>query len=161
MIKKVFKSSLHLIIICSVFVVSCNKNNSNTDKIDSDINIRMYEELSDNNTDLLFYCYTDQQYACCNFGISHNIKKTSTGFIINFNKINIHDVCLTSPGPATCHINFGEIPNGTYNLEIKVKNKKSSGQLIVTGDYYKIVLNKCKKLRFENKIVERNSKNII
>jgi hypothetical protein len=147
--------TIFLLLLCG-----CKKDAS-VDKIDSDIKIKMWETVDSTKRTLLFYCSTEREYGCSNYGISKTFNKSSDNIDIDFNGILVYDLCLTSIGPATTTIDLGTLSSGTYNLDIKVERKKSEGQLIVTSDYYAITLDKQKKLQIINSPLHRIPTNTI
>jgi hypothetical protein len=64
-------------------------------------------------------------------------------------------------GPATTNIDLGAIPNGTYPVNLTVESNESEGQLIVTTDYYAILLNNPKQLKITNNPLKRIPENTI
>lgn len=131
------------------------------EKVDSDIKIEMWETMDSTKRTLQFNCSTEKAYGCSNYGISKTFSKSSDKIDIDFNGILIYDFCLTALGPATTTIDFGTLPNGTYNLNIKVAKEKSNGQLIVTPDYYEIKLDNQKQLQIINSPLQRVPTNTI
>lgn len=154
---------MRLITFTTVFLLllcGCKKDTL-VDKIDSDIKIKMWETVDSTSRTLQFYCSTEKEYGCSNFGISKTFNKSSHNIDIDFNGILLSDFCLTSIGPATTTIDLGTLSNGIYNLNIKVERKKSEGKLIVTSNYYEITLDKQKQLQIINSPLYRIPTNTI
>lgn len=153
--KRLTHTTILLLLLCG-----CRKDAS-VDKIDSNIKIKMWETVDSTKRTLQFYCSTEKEYGCTNYGIIKTFSKSSDNIDIDFNGILIYDLCLTAIGPATTTIDLGTLSNGTYNLDIKVERKKSCGQLIVTSDYYAITLDKQKQLQIINSPLQRIPANTI
>ncbi len=111
------------ILLLLLLLCSCRKD-APVDQIGSDIKIRMLETVDSTKRKLQFYCSTEKEYSCSNYGISKTFSKSSDNFDIDFNGIIISNVCLTSFGPATTTIDLGTLSNGTYNLDIKCREEK-------------------------------------
>jgi len=150
----------YIIIILVFFIVSCNKDSSN-EKITSDINIEMREKIDSTSRTFQFICKTQEEYPCCNYQIGNSFIKNSDRVEINFDGIIKPEVCLTAIGPATTTLDFGAISNGTYDLEINTEGKKSTGQLIITSDYYKIDLDKERKIQINYSTLQKIPTNTI
>lgn len=129
--------------------------------IDSNINIKMLETVDSTKRTLKLYCSTEKEYNCSNFGIINTINQPSNKIEIDFNGITVPDFCLTSLGPARTTIDIGTLSNGTYDLDIKVENEKSAGQLIVTSEYYKINLDPQKQLQITYPTLNRIPTNTV
>jgi len=153
--RRLTHTTILLLLLCS-----CRKD-APVDQIGSDIKIKMLETVDSTKRTLQFYCSTEKEYSCSNYGISKTFSKSSDNIDIDFNGIIISNLCLTSIGPATTTIDLGTLSNGTYNLDIKVERKKSSGQLIVTSDHYTITLDKQKQLQIINSPLQRIPTNTI
>jgi hypothetical protein len=146
--------------ICIILLFGCDKNPLE-ENINSDIQIVMKEILDSNSRKLQFICSTEDEYPCSNYTINNSIKFSDNEINIQFNEISTPDLCFTSIGPATAMIDMGKLEPGNYDLEIKVKNRRSSGKLVVTSNYYEIQMDKTRKLEIANYTLNRIPDNSI
>lgn len=133
---------------------SVSDNTENT-AIDSRINIKLSEELSQDKRDLYLYCRTERIYGCINYGIDYYVIKAANSIKIKFSSIVISDICLTALGPASCRIKLGELSEGTYNLNLEVNGKTELAILTVTNDSYKITHTPGFDFKFDNAELKR------
>jgi hypothetical protein len=135
----------NLAILLIIIFTGCKKDYT-VEKIDSNIEIKMWETVDSTKRTLQFYCSTERAYNCSNYAISKTLRKFSGNIEIGFKGVIMYDFCSTSFGPATTVVDLGTLPNGTYKLNINVERNKSKGLLTVTPDYYAIELDNPKQL---------------
>jgi hypothetical protein len=135
----------NLAILLIIIFTGCKKDFT-VEKIDSNIEIKMWETLDSTKRKLQFYCSTEKAYECSNYAISKTYRKSPGTIEIGFRGVIKYDLCFTAFGPASTIIDLGTLPNGIYNLNINVEGNKSKGKLTVTQGYYAIELDNPKQL---------------
>lgn len=148
------------ILFLLLIVSACSKIND-IRPINSDIVIEMREILEDGKLSFQFHCNTKEIYSCMNFQIDRKFTKKSYQVSIRFRNVIDPGFCLTALGPATTMINFGNLNEGVYSLDVHVVQSKSSGHLIVTNDQFIIEIDKKNQLEFENTVLNRVPENTI
>ena len=124
-----------IVLMLSLAITGCDKDNETVSNIDSEIVITMKESSS---RTLQLYLSTTKIYPCCNFPIDLSWKKSSNIIDISIKGVIGTDFCLTALGPATATIDLGLLSNGTYLLHFHNGHLKRSGELIVSSNSYKI-----------------------
>ena len=147
-------------LILLLLFYGCEKDH-NIENINSDIIITLWENLENSGRSFELKCETEEEYPCCNYSILNDFSINYKSISINFKKISKPEVCLTAFGPAKAYLNFGYLANDTYDLEIKVINRKSYGKLTVTDNYYSIDLYYQKKIQLTQYTLNRIPQNTI
>jgi hypothetical protein len=153
-------------LICILCIIACSKNKTTTIpgrglKIEDSLKIRMAEEVDSLKRTLKLTCFTKKQFECSNFYITNTIKITGNVISIHFNEIQSPDICLTAIGPASAVLNFENILNGKYVLEIYINNSKIESQLDVSAASYKITAPTQSSVEFINPVLNRVPTNTI
>jgi len=160
------KRFIYTIISLLLLMSSCKKDapieNIDSDiEFDTDIKIKMKETLDSSKRTLQFYCFTEKEYGCANYGIKSTFNYSSNSIEIDFKEVLFSDFCLTAFGPARTTIDLGTISNGIYKLNIKVGKNNSEGQIVVTSNSYSILLTNQSQLQLTNSPLHRIPTNTI
>lgn len=148
------------IFVLILLASGCIKIND-TKPISSDIEIEMREILSDDLRSLEFYCQTTEIYSCMNFPIDRRFSVKAGNISIRFKNVIDPGICATALGPATTTINFGNLKQGVYKLDIDVADSRNSGNLIITADQYILDIANKKQLVLKGPVLNRVPANTI
>ncbi len=150
-IKKRLMKRLALVLFFPfVLLTACEKSDyPSSEWIDSDIIIEMWETLDPDERTFRFKCRTARIYPCYNFGIGRTLQKRPGRITILFQGIIRPGLCLTALGPARTTVELGSLETGTYELDIRVENRQSLGQLLVSDEYYEVNFHNRNQLRFD------------
>jgi hypothetical protein len=100
--------------------------------IDSNIQITPTEFFGEPSPQLGLSCKSEKIYPCINFHIVTEVDFKEDIISVDFIEIPEIDICLTAFGPATTTIDFSDIANGEYELELNNASIRNTGRLIIT-----------------------------
>lgn len=144
-----------VLLACSCIIIS------DTQPINSNIEIEMREILGGDERSLEFDCKTTEIYSCMNFPIDRRYSVKPESISIRFKNVIDPGICATALGPATTTINLGNLLQGAYKLDIQVAGSRNSGNLIVTVDQYIIEIANKKQLVLKGSVLNRVPSNTI
>jgi hypothetical protein len=151
-----------IIIIILIGLVSCGKTPKyDYQVVDSDIVIKMREELGNPNRSFKLNLLTEKGYPCMNYPLITNSDASSNKIIVDILGIYIQDMCLTAFGPATATIPLSNIQNKSYDIEFKIGSNISTGKLICTSDEFKLQMNELLQIKIDDPVLKRIPNNTI
>jgi hypothetical protein len=155
------KKAIFLLIIF-LSSISCEKTpNYEYQLIESDILIRMSEELGNPIRSFKFGLQTDKAYPCINYSLITNSTTTDDKISVEVFGINAPTVCLTAIGPASSAIPVTSIQNKTYDIEFKIGTNISTGKLICTSNEFKLQMNDLLQIKINGPVLKRVPVNTI
>jgi len=142
--------------------ISCEKTTSyEYQLIDSDIVIRMSEELGNPTRSFELGLQTDKAYPCINYSLITNSTSTTDKISIEVLGINAPTICLTAIGPAGSTIPITNVQNKSYDIDFKIGNNISTGKLICTSNEFKLQMNDLLQIKINGPILKRVPVNTI
>ena len=155
------KKAIFLLVIL-LSSISCEKTPKyEYQLIDSDIVIRMSEELGNPTRSFEFGLLTDKAYPCVNYSLITNSKTTTNKISIEVFGINTPSICFTAIGPAGSTIPVMSIQNKTYDIEFKIGTNISTGKLICTSNEFKLQMNDLLQIKINGPVLKRVPVNTI
>jgi len=139
---------------------SCEKDEP-TSNFDENLKIKMVEVVDSTKRTLYFNCFTEKIYGCSNYFIQTSYELTDDKIKIHFIQVVAPTICLTSLGPASTYIQFEGLANKTYEIELNFGATTITGQLIVSGNSFKVILPIQTKVHFVNPDLGRIQNNTI
>ena len=150
------------ILIVLLSSISCEKtSNYESQLVDSDIVIRMREELGNPTRSLEFGLQTEKAYPCINYSLITNSTTTTDKISIEVLGINAPTICLTATGPAGSTIPVSSIQNKSYDIEFKLGTNISTGKLICTSNEFKLQMNDLLQIKIDGPVLKRVPVNTI
>jgi hypothetical protein len=129
--------------------------------VDSDIVVRMYEELGTPNRSFELVLSTDKAYPCVNYSIITNSETIGNKIIIEIIGVHVPDICLTATGPACTAFIVSAIQDKQYDIEFKVGNNISYGRLICTSSEFSLQMNNLVQVKINGPVLKRVPDNLI
>lgn len=129
--------------------------------VDSDIVIKMSEDLGNPTRTFEFGLQTDKAYPCINYSLIINSEETTDKIIIDILGIYTPTICLTAIGPASSTIQIANIQNKSYDIQFKIGSNISTGRLICKSNEFKLQMNDLMQIRINEPVLKRVPINII
>ena len=136
---------LTLVVLAAFSLLSCDEKTPPTsppvqypEQIDSTILITPSESLFTDSRALIWNCRTERMYGCINEIIASFVSRAGSVVRVYFQGIYSDGPCFTAGGPATCHIDLGELPAGHYSVEFVSRTGTTKVDLLVEEDAYVI-----------------------
>ncbi|WP_026904989.1 hypothetical protein [Pedobacter glucosidilyticus] len=141
---------------------SCKKSDTALiSDFNENLKIKMSETVDSTSRTLFLDCFTEKIYGCLNHSIQSTFIQTNDKITINFIRVVIPSVCLTSLGPASTVIKLEGLANKIYEIELNFGVTKILGQLNVSENSYKMILPTQAKVEFVNPNLGRVPNNTI
>lgn len=158
-----YMKTTYFLFIISVLLFSCESEpEEQVNTLGSEIILSLAEYLEPQEKTLSFKFLSEKDFPCINYQISHNMQRTGNTITIELSSIEKADVCLDAIGPATAFVDVSNLPEGDYDLTIKVgKAISNHGTLSVTPQAYKLSIKEPQGLIIENKTLSRVPDNVI
>lgn len=103
--------------------------------VDSTVQVEAIETILGNETQFILSLKTEKEYACLNYSLVTEKEMGDSSFLVRVLGVDPPEGnCVTALGPAAAAINLGELPNGLYELVIKVNSFTNKGTLEITAD---------------------------
>lgn len=153
----------YFLIIASILLFSCeSESEEQINTLGSEISFSLAEYLDPQQKNLTFKFLTEKDFPCINYQISHQVQRVGNIITIELTDVEKADVCLDAIGPATAFIDMGNLPEGDYNLLIKVGEAiTNQGTLSVTPQSYQLSMEEPEGLIVENIELLRIPDNVI
>jgi hypothetical protein len=129
--------------------------------VDSDIIIKMNEELSSTARSFELSLLTDSAYPCVNYSLITNSSATTTKITVDILGVYTPDICATAIGPATSVIPFSNIQNKSYDIEFKIGSNISKGKLVCTAGEFSLQMDDLLQIKIDGPVLKRIPDNII
>ena len=142
-------------------LISCEKDEVITIKIDSDIIIEMFENLDSLNRTFEIHCKTEKNYSPYHAHIITNWSKINSKITIEFEGVLPCEYSCKGSGPAIWDIDFGFLETDIYELKISIENDTNDGLLIITDTSFQIIFDSLKRLQIINSTKLRVPENTI
>lgn len=150
------------IVIALFGSISCEKTPKYDNQVvDSDIVIKMSEELGNPNRSFKLSLWTDKSYPCMNYSLITNSEATTNKIAVDILGIYAPDMCLTAFGPATSTIPVSNIQNKSYDIEFKIGSNISTGKLICTSNEFNLQMDDLLQIKIDGPLLKRIPNNII
>ncbi len=140
-------------IVLFIFLAGCDHSERPIDTDIGEIIVNPFERLSESNRDFMLHCSTVDIYPCSNYMIAVNSQRKEKDISVDFLGTYEPDICLTALGPATCKMNFGMLPIGTYTISINKHGQKNTGRLTVDDKKYSLELDTKNGIQIEHEMV--------
>lgn len=153
----------YFLFIISVLFFSCESGpEEQVNTLGSEISLSLAEYPEPQEKTLSFKFLTEKDFPCINYQISHNMQRAGNTITIELTSIEKADVCLNAIGPATAFIDVGNLPEGDYDLTIRLgKSISNHGTLSVTPQAYSLAFEEARGLIVENKELLRVPDDVI
>lgn len=150
------------LLIALISSISCEKTTRDEYQVvDSDIIIRMSEELGNPTRTFELGLQTDKAYPCINYSLITNYETTTDKITIDILGIHSPSICLTAIGPASSTIPITNIQNKSYDIEFKIGANISTGKLICTFNEFKLQMNDLLQIKINGPVLKRVPVNTI
>jgi hypothetical protein len=142
--------------------ISCEKTTTyDYQVVDSDIVIKMSEELGNPSRSFKLGLWTDKAYPCINYSLITNSEATTNKITVDILGIYAPNICLTAVGPASSTITITNIQNKSYDIEFKIGTKISTGKLICTSNEFNLQMNDLLQIKINGPVLKRVPNNLI
>lgn len=149
-------------LIIALASLSCEETKSYEYQIiDSDINIKMSEQLGTQARTFQLRLATDKAYPCINYYLKTNSEANTNGIFIEILGVYVPDICLTAIGPATSVISLTDLQDKTYDIEFKIGKNISTGKLLRTSDEYRLQMDDLFQIKIPEPLIKRVPDNLI
>ncbi len=129
---------IYVLALLIPFLSSCLLDeNEDKAEVGSDVQIKMYEDVSADPNALMLQSTTEQQFSCSNYQLSATAQMTEESIIIDYTGIVVPNGCVTTQGPAFSQDYF-TVEEGTYGLELTVDEELNEGTLEVNDSLFVI-----------------------
>ncbi len=129
--------------------------------IDSKITLRLIEEISPKNRNVVLICSTEKTYSPGGSKIVSTITQEKDTFKIAFNDLLISNNGPAIFSPATADFDLTTLKVGSYYLDISINGKKLLCLITVTDDSFKLKIQPNNIIRLYNDVLYRIPKTII
>jgi len=129
------------IILCSM---SCADNliPDETISVEDTFRVDLYESLDAISRSFQIKATSIASENCMNSIIGYTLNKTPSLVSISFNDITTDGTCETGIAPAQSTIDLGVIENGTYTMQLNLKEVIfNNGSLVVSDEAYNLFMN--------------------
>ncbi len=111
--------------------------------IETEFNIRMFEQLGANNRLFVLHLSSVKLADCLNGGINYSLTNTAdSGYNLTIKKTIDPGNCIEGIGPYQADVYIGRLENGTYNISINLQDVvENPGFLVVDDNQYELQLN--------------------
>lgn len=144
------------ILIALLSSAGCEKTtNYDYQLVDSDIVIRMREELGNPKRSFELVLQTDKAYPCINYSLITNSTTTTDRISIEVLGINAPTICFTAIGPAGSTIPVSIIQNKSYDIEFKIGTNISTGRLICAPNEFTLQMYDLLQIKIDGPVLKR------
>jgi len=131
------------LLLVIVSLTSCKKDDDSNVKIniDEEFDVQLFEDLRPNKNQLLVYVTTKENLACSNVELGHSVNATEPwNIVVSIDSLELNGDCDNIEAAAQTSAELGEIPTGSYDLEINLalSSITNKGKLIVTQQGYSL-----------------------
>lgn len=140
----------------SIALTSCQEYQEPILPLEGRIIIEMVEEEAlPGKWELALQLISEKIYPCFNYPFDFNQKIKRNKIQIEVNGVVESGLCLNATGPAKSKILLGSLENEVFTFEVKTEEEMINGELIVSEDNYRLVLEDNLLIELENEILER------
>lgn len=129
--------------------------------IDSKLNLKVFEEISSSNNNVVLLCSTENIYSPAGSTIISGFTKENNLIKIVFTGLSISNHGATIFSPAYSRYDLSTLHVGSYQLEISINGKKLIGLITVSGESFKLQMQPNNIIHFDNEILYRVPKTTI
>ena len=129
--------------------------------VDSKIHIVMTEDYKAAPRTLQFACQTERIYGTISNPIIFTKQQNGDAIDISFKGVHLSEFGFSALGPATAHIDLGELDPGNYTLNFHNGDVKQTATLTVTAESYTVEMGDNPTFGFDYKRLSRIPKNAI
>jgi hypothetical protein len=142
--------------------ISCEKTTKyDYQLLNSDVVIRMNEELGNPARSFELDLKTDISYPCINYSLITNSEANTSKISIEILGIYEPNICLTAIGPARSTIPISNIQNKSYDIEFKIGSNISTGKLICESKEFRLQMNDFVQIKINEPVLKRIPVNLI
>ena len=136
---------LSLLIIVSMTVISCKKDPDKSTFVDveKEFNIQPWEKLTESGGTFQLQISTVKNQDCGGTGINTNFSSANNKFVTTILSLKKPANCTGSLSPAQDSVDLGQLPKGTYTININLRDVVSNaGTLTVEDQKFRLDMNK-------------------
>ncbi len=136
---------LSLFVIASMMMVSCKKdpNKDSFVDVEKEFNIQPWEKLTESGGVFQLQISTVKNQDCGGTGINTNFSSANNKFVTTILSLRNPATCNGTLSPAQDSVDLGQLPKGTYSININLRDVVSNtGTLTIEDQKFRLDMNK-------------------